>query len=127
MAVVLALPGNEDHATRLGHLLGARVVVPEVRRFPDGELYVRLPDDADVAGQDVVLVGTLHQPMDKFLLVAFLAGTARDLGARRVGLVAPYLAFLRQDARFRTGEGVTAKYFGELMSRTVDWLVTVDP
>lgn len=128
MAVVIALPGNADHATRLGTALGARVIVPEVRLFPDGEIYVRIAEeDAGLAGQDAILVGSLHQPSEKFLLVAFLAGTARDLGATRVGLVAPYLAFLRQDARFKPGEGVTAKYFADLMSRTVDWLVTVDP
>jgi ribose-phosphate pyrophosphokinase len=99
--------------------------VPEVRRFPDGELYVRI--DAELAGRDAVLVGTLTQPADKLLLIAFLAATARDLGARRVGLVAPYLAFMRQDVAFQRGEGVTARYFGKLVSGIVDWLVTVDP
>jgi ribose-phosphate pyrophosphokinase len=34
---------------------------------------------------------------------------------------------MRQDTRFKPGEGITAKYFADLMSRTVDWLVTVDP
>ena len=45
-------------------------------------------------------------------MIAFLAATARDLGARRVGLVAPYLAFMRQDVQFKPGEGVTSTYFG---------------
>ncbi|MBA3538443.1 MAG: ribose-phosphate diphosphokinase [Deltaproteobacteria bacterium] len=129
MAVVIAVPGSEDHASQLGQRLGVPVVIPEVRTFPDGEIYVRI--DADLVGQDAILCGSLHRPAaglgDKFLQVAFLAGTARDLGARRVGLVAPYLAFMRQDARFKAGEGITAKYFADLVSRTVDWLVTVDP
>jgi len=34
---------------------------------------------------------------------------------------------MRQDSRFHRGEGVTAAYFGRLISSTVDWLVTVDP
>ena len=125
MTVVLAVPGNVTHAERLATHLGVPLIVPEVRRFPDGELYVRI--DGDVAGHEVVLVGSLQDPGDKFLLVAFLAGTARDLGATAVGLVAPYLAYMRQDARFKTGEGVTSRYFGKLMSQTFDWLVTVDP
>jgi ribose-phosphate pyrophosphokinase len=125
VTVVLAVPGNVIHAERLATSLGARLLVPEVRRFPDGEVYVRI--DGDVTGHDVVLVGSLHEPGDKFLLIAFLAGTARDLGAKQVGLVAPYLAYMRQDSRFRPGEGITASYFAKLMSGVVDWLVTVDP
>jgi ribose-phosphate pyrophosphokinase len=41
MAVVIAVPGNEDQAAQLATRLGAEVVSAEVRRFPDGELYVR--------------------------------------------------------------------------------------
>lgn len=122
MSVLIALPGEEEHARRLGTRLGFRVVVPEVRQFPDGELYVRI---ADELADDVVIVGNANS--DNFLRVAFLAGTARDLGARRVGLVAPYLAYMRQDSQFRPGEGVTAKYYARLVSSTFDWLVTVDP
>ena len=125
MTVVIAVPGSDKQASELATRLGATLVTPEIRQFPDGELYVRI--DGDVKGSDVVIVGSLHAPGDKFLLVAFLAGTARDLGARRVGLVAPYLSYLRQDSRFKAGEGVTATYFGKLMSGVVDWLVTVDP
>ena len=123
--MVLAVPGDEVHARELAARLCVALVVPEVRQFPDGEQYVRI--EADVAGHEVILVGSLHGHGDTFLRIAFLADTARDLGASRVGLVAPYLAYLRQDDRFRPGEGVTARYFGRLMSQVVDWLVTVDP
>ncbi len=124
MAVVIALPGSEEHATKLAGRLGLDVVVSELRRFPDGEIYVRLPRVAD----QVVICGSLYPaPADRFLELAFLAATARELGARRVGLVAPYLAFLRQDVQFHPGEGVTAKYFARMVSAAVDWLVTVDP
>ena len=122
MPVLIALPGNEDHARGLAARLECPVLVPEIRQFPDGELYVRI--DGEVRG-DAVLVGNASG--DNFLRIAFLAGTARDLGATRVGLVAPYLAYMRQDHRFKPGEGITASYFGRLMSSTVDWLVTVDP
>jgi ribose-phosphate pyrophosphokinase len=125
VTVVIAVPGSDKQARELATRLAATLFVPEVRQFPDGELYVRI--DGDVKGQDVVIVGSLHEPGTRFLLIAFLAGTARDLGAKSVGLVAPYLSYLRQDSRFKTGEGVTATYFAKLMSQVVDWLVTVDP
>lgn len=123
MTVLIAVPGSEASAQRLGTRLGIDVIVPELRQFPDGELYVRI--DRDALDGDAVIVGNLHG--DNFLRVAFIAGTARDLGAARVGLVAPYLAYMRQDTRFKPGEGVTAAYFARLVSSTVDWLVTVDP
>ena len=126
MTAVIAVPGNDAQAAKLAQRLGTEVTPVEVRQFPDGEIYCRI--DAPLAGRDVVLVGSLYpSPAERFLMVAFLASTARDLGARKVGLVAPYLAFMRQDIRFRTGEGVTSHYFAKLVSGVVDWMVTVDP
>jgi len=125
VTVVIAVPGSDKQARELATRLGAPLLIPEIRQFPDGELYVRI--DGEVAGEEVVIVGSMHASGDKFLLISFLAGTARDLGARRVGLVAPYLSYLRQDSRFNPGEGVTATYFARLLSQVVDWLVTVDP
>jgi ribose-phosphate pyrophosphokinase len=121
---VVAIPGSEDHAGKLARALGVELVEPELRRFPDGELYVRLPK----AAEHVVLCGSLYPaPAERFMELALIAGTARDLGAKRVGLVAPYLAFMRQDAAFADGEGVTARYFARLVSGVIDWMVTVDP
>lgn len=128
MTVVIAIPGNEAQAERLAARLGAQVIAAQVRPFPDGELYVRLDPGAQLAGRDAVIVGSLYPaPAEKFLAVAFVAAAARDHGARRVGLVAPYLAFMRQDVRFQPGEAVTSTSFARLVSATVDWLVTVDP
>jgi len=126
VAVVLAIPGSVQQARALGERLGAEVIAPEVRRFPDGEIFVKLP--GELRGEDAIVVGSLYpDPAEKFLTVAFVAATARDCGARKVGLVAPYLAFMRQDAVFAPGEGVTSAYFAKLVSGAVDWLVTVDP
>jgi ribose-phosphate pyrophosphokinase len=124
-AVVLALPGCEPCADRVRERVPAETGAAMVRAFPDGELYVRI--DTPVEGRDVVLVGSLDRPGDKLLPLLLLAATARDLGARRVGLVAPYLSFMRQDSRFHPGEGVTSRYVAKLLSGAVDWLVTVDP
>ena len=123
--VVIAVPGCEVHADRLMARIDADRGQIEVRCFPDGEYYIRI--DSPVDGRDVVLACSLDKPGDKVLPLLFLAATARDLGARTLGLVAPYLSFMRQDSRFQPGEGVTSSYFAQLVSRTVDWLVTVDP
>jgi ribose-phosphate pyrophosphokinase len=123
--IVLPLPGNERLARTLADTLGGSTGSPTVRRFPDGESYVRIEEP--VREREVVLACTLVRPDDKVLSLLFLAATARDLGARSVGLVAPYLAYMRQDRRFQEGEGVTSTYFAALLSGAFDWLVTVDP
>ena len=123
--VIFALPGNE----RLTHALASHLAVEvgrlTVRRFPDGETYVRI--ETPVTGREAILACTLDRPDDKVLPLLFLAATARELGARRVGLLAPYLAYMRQDRRFTAGEGVTSTYFAVLISHALGWLVTVDP
>ncbi|HEY0884502.1 MAG TPA: ribose-phosphate pyrophosphokinase [Ramlibacter sp.] len=96
-----------------------------LHRFPDGECLVRL--DAEVQGRCVVFAGSLAHPDGKTLPLLFAADAARELGADRVGLVAPYLAYMRQDQRFRAGEAVTSRSYARLLSGTLDFLVTVDP
>ncbi len=123
--LILALPHNETLAQALAGVLGVDSAVVETRQFPDGESYVRLP--VPTADCDVVLVCTLDRPDSKLLPLLFAAATARELGARRVGLVAPYLAYMRQDRRFHPGEAVTARGVARLLSDAVDWLITVDP
>ncbi|HXJ00894.1 MAG TPA: ribose-phosphate pyrophosphokinase [Micropepsaceae bacterium] len=123
--LVLALPGNEVLAGLLVEKLDADAGHVEFRRFPDGESYVRL--DSEIAGRSVVLVSTLDRPDPKFLPLAFVAATARELGATRVGLIAPYLAYMRQDRRFHPGEAITSRIFADQLSVIVDWLVAVDP
>lgn len=97
----------------------------ERRQFPDGESYVRLLTRAD--GRDVLLLCSLDQPDTKTVSLLFAADAARAQGARSVGLVAPYLAYMRQDEAFRPGEAVTSLTYSRLLSNQFDWLVTVDP
>lgn len=131
MTLLLPFPHNEASTSGLEVALrhrgddAVRTGAFALRNFPDGETYVRI--HCDVRGQPVVLVCTLDQPDAKILPLLFLAATVRDLGASSVGLVAPYLAYMRQDRRFTDGEGITSTYFAALLSRAVDWLVTVDP
>ena len=99
--LLFPLPGNENFCARLASAMAADCGVLEYRRFPDGESYVRLRDA--VRDRDVVLVCTLNAPDEKTLPLLFAGRTARELGARRVGLVAPYLAYMRQDKRFQPG------------------------
>lgn len=123
--VIIPLPGNEALARDLARSGAGELAAIETRNFPDGETYVRLA--CDVAGQAVLLVSTLARPDEGFLRLIFLADAARSLGAATVTLVAPYLAYMRQDRRFQPGEAVTSLSFARLISSSFDRLVTVDP
>lgn len=123
--LLLPLPGNERFAGDLAAVSGGEVGAVETRRFPDGETYLRLL--TPVAGRPVDLVATLAGPDPDFLRLAFAADAARAQGATRVRLIAPYLAYMRQDKAFRTGEAVTSDTFARLVSSLFDGLVTVDP
>jgi ribose-phosphate pyrophosphokinase len=123
--VVLSFPDNEILASSLVLALSGSQGSLETRHFPDGESYVRLK--SDVAGRSVVLVCSLDHPDSKILPLIFAAKTARHLNASSIGLVAPYLSYMRQDRSFHTGEAVTSVQFAELLNSSVDWLVTIDP
>ena len=124
-SVILPFPDNAETAASLAKRLDAEVGAVTLRRFPDGETYVRI--ETPVTGRETILVCTLSRPDEKMLPLLLAAATAKDLGATRVGLVAPYLAYMRQDARFQPGEGITSRYVARLLSQAMDWLVTVDP
>lgn len=124
-AVVFAFPGHEALAGEIAARTGAAQGKLELHRFPDGESRVRL--DSPVAGQHAILACGLQHPDERLLPLAFAAAAARELGAASLGIVAPYLGYLRQDQRFRPGEALTSATFAGIVSRFADWLVTVDP
>ncbi|MGN6517761.1 MAG: ribose-phosphate diphosphokinase [Rhizomicrobium sp.] len=124
-ALLFALPGNEALTGSVAKWLGAAAGTLFTRRFPDREIYLRY--ESEVSGKEIALVCTLSDPDSKLIPLLLAAQGARQLGAARIGLVAPYLAYMRQDTRFHPGEAVTSQAIGSLLSRHFDWLVTVDP
>ena len=123
--LVIPMPGNDTLARNLCALGAGEFGALETRTFPDRESYLRFAQAP--SGRSVALIATLADPNEQFLPLLFAARTARELGARRVGLVAPYLGYMRQDARFHPGEAVTSRHFASLISADFDWLVTIDP
>jgi ribose-phosphate pyrophosphokinase len=123
--LLIALPGNDKLTGALAAVLGYEVGTLEVRSFPDGETYLRFMTSPEQ--RSVGLVCTLDHPNDKILPLLFAAATARELKATKIGLISPYLAYMRQDRRFKAGEAVTSRQIAGLMSDAFDWLVTVDP
>lgn len=123
--LILSFPGNETLAARLAGHSGWEMAPVDLHRFPDGETLVTLPPDLN--GREVAVLCAMRDPDRLALPLRFAAATARELGAARVGLIAPYLAYMRQDARFAPGQAVSARLFAGFLRESFDWLATVDP
>jgi ribose-phosphate pyrophosphokinase len=127
-ASLLYFADEEAAALRLAHAAGRPAHAIERHRFPDGELRLRLPLDAQGAlPARVVLLRSLHQPNEKLVELLLAARTARGLGARHLTLVAPYLAYMRQDMAFEPGQVVSQQVVGGFLASLFDAVVTVDP
>lgn len=123
--ILLSFPEMRPLASELATALGAEMQVLDWHQFPDGESLMTL--SGDLAGADVALLATLRDPDRLALPLRFTAATAREMGARRVGLIAPYLGYMRQDRRFAQGQAISAPLFAQFLGESFDWLVTVDP
>ena len=121
---LLYLDDERSFARRLA--AGARIDASPVRRhrFPDGELKLTLPPRLPRA---IAILRSLHEPNEKLIELWLAAHTARTLGAVTVTLVAPYLAYMRQDRAFAPGEAVSQRHIGALLASVFDRVITVDP
>jgi len=123
--IVFALPGNEKLAKSIISGIKCEEGKYEYHRFPDEESYIRL--ESGVNGKEAIIVCTLDRPDNKFLPLYFLSEIIRDAGADKITLVAPYLAYMRQDKKFNPGECITSEHFANLLSGFIDELITIDP
>lgn len=123
--LLLALPGYEPLAASIAQKTAFPLGQLEMRRFPDGETYLRIL--TDVSEMSIILVGSLYHPDEKIIPIYLLTATLRANGAASVTLVVPYLAYMRQDKIFMKGEGLTAAYIATLLSSFLDGLITIDP
>ncbi|AOP35448.1 phosphoribosylpyrophosphate synthetase [Leptospira tipperaryensis] len=123
--LLFSFPENDSLTKSISLLSGISIGEVEFGNYPDGESHCRILEE--VKDSEVYLICSLNQPDSKILSLIFFCETAKSLGASKVHLVSPYLCYMRQDKVFKTGEGITAKYFAALLSRYVDSLLTIDP
>jgi ribose-phosphate pyrophosphokinase len=124
--IVVPGPASQELGKRIAEKLGVQSAKIYFRKFPDGETYIRLEDN--LKGEELVVVQTTSPPQETHLMQLFLmADTAKDLGAKKVIAVVPYLAYARQDKRFLPGEAVSIRTISKLLATSgVDSLLTVN-
>jgi len=122
--MLLYFDDEAELAQRVAHASGLSGVVIKKHRFPDGELKLQLPERLP---EHIVLFRSLHQPNEKLVELLLVARTATQLGADRITLVAPYLAYMRQDMAFSPGEVISQQVIGGFLASLFDAVITVDP
>jgi ribose-phosphate pyrophosphokinase len=111
-------------AERISRELGnAPFAIPFTKRFPDGEMYVRV--GGRLEGEDIVIVQSTRTDQDLVELL-LLEDAVKEAGAMRVFVVVPYFGYARQDRRFFPGEPVSARTFCRHVELDADGVVTVD-
>lgn len=80
----------------------------EYRRFPDGEMYIRFEEKIKKI-RDLLIVQSLYPPQDVHLIqLFFMLDACKELNIN-VHLFIPYLAYARQDKRFKDYECISSK------------------
>ncbi|OYQ34968.1 hypothetical protein CHU95_10370 [Niveispirillum lacus] len=123
MDILIGFPEGMALADNLSARTGLALYPVALHRFPDGESLVRL----EAAPDRAIIVRSLDQPNDKLVELHFLAGALRERGCKELTLVAPYLAYMRQDMEFRPGEVVSQRIMGRWLGGLFDRIITVDP
>jgi ribose-phosphate pyrophosphokinase len=124
--VIVSGSANEALALAMAARLGRVPLRRTLRRFPDGEIELRL--DESVRGNDVYIVQSTCPPVDGTINeLLLLADASRLAGAKRVTAVVPYFGYARQDRRVHGREPLAARLIGRCLAAAgVDRLITVD-
>lgn len=124
MTLLLHFDDEAALAAALARELDCEFAAVRSHRFPDGECRLTLPPRLPPR---TVLLRGLQQPNDKLAQLLLVAPAARELGARQLVLLAPYLAYMRQDMAFSPGEVVSQRHLGASLAAWFDAVVTIDP
>ncbi|MBS3109321.1 ribose-phosphate diphosphokinase [Candidatus Woesearchaeota archaeon] len=122
--IIVGCSASQGLGKKIARKLHKKYYDLKVGSFPDGETHLKFSNK--VRNRTVVLVQTLHNPNEKLIEILLAGYTAKDLGARKIILVAPYLAYMRQDKRFHAGEAVSNRIIAKLF-KVFDEIITVDP
>ncbi|MCK4634268.1 MAG: ribose-phosphate diphosphokinase [Candidatus Aenigmarchaeota archaeon] len=96
------------HLAKIMEKYDVNVVYPKIKTFPDGETYVRIPEE--VRNQDVIVLCSDKNNPDKTLSeLNGIAGGLKYSKAKSKKLFAAYMPYGRQDGKFKRGEPNRAK------------------
>jgi len=111
--MIISGSASQDLAAQVARELGEELCHVEFKKFPDGERYLRIDGVID---EEVTIIQSTAYPQDENLMeLLFLISNVKDLGAKYVRVIVPYMGYARQEKRFNPGEAVSAKIVSNLI------------
>jgi len=115
---VICTEKSQILATQLAKVLKTTIVDVKFSRFPDGEQFL----EAGALDDETIIVGSVVDS-DSLVQLVLLVDACEGSEKR---LVLPYMAYARQDKKFRTGEPVSARAIARILSQGVADVTTVN-
>jgi ribose-phosphate pyrophosphokinase len=105
---------NRPLAEEVAAHLGQPLCAVTIRRFADGELFVKI--DENVRGRDVYIVQPTNPPAENMMELLLLMDAAKRASAARVTAVIPYFGYARQDRKDQPRVAISAKLMANMVS-----------
>ena len=123
--MVLTGTANPALAERIAEELAQPLCAVTLKRFADGEIFVRI--DENVRGRDVFVIQSTNPPAENILELLLLIDAAKRASAARVTAVVPYYGYARQDRKDQPRVSIAAKLMANLIvAAGADRLITID-
>ncbi|MGK7312535.1 MAG: ribose-phosphate diphosphokinase [Candidatus Longimicrobiales bacterium M2_2A_002] len=111
--MLLSGTANRPLAEEIASALGMSLSDATVSRFADGEIFVRLNQNA--RGRDVFIIQPTPPPGDSIMELLLLIDAAKRASAARVTSVMPYYGYARQDRKDQPRVAIGAKLLANVM------------
>jgi ribose-phosphate pyrophosphokinase len=111
--MLLSGTANRPLAEEIASALDLSLTDASVSRFADGEIFVRLNENA--RGRDVFIVQPTPPPAENIMELLLLTDAAKRASAARVTAVMPYYGYARQDRKDQPRVAIGAKLLANLM------------
>ena len=124
--MVFAGTSNPDMAEGVARHLGVELGNVKIRKFANGEIYVRYLES--VRGADVFIIQSICSPVNTHLMeLLIMVDAAKRASARTITAVVTHYGYARQDKKSAAREPITAKLVADLMTTSgVSRVITMD-
>jgi ribose-phosphate pyrophosphokinase len=123
--LLLSGTANRPLAEEIGKHLGQPLCQVTIRRFADGEIFVKI--DENVRGQDVFIIQSTNPPAENLLELLILIDAAKRASAARVTAVIPYFGYSRQDRKDQPRVAISAKLMANMVTTAgADRVLSID-
>ena len=121
---LIAGSASQPLSKKISTALKLPIIDTQTKRFPDGELYIRILEN--IKNEEIMIVQTTY-PDENIIELFLLLDAAKRAKAKNITVIIPYFGYARQDKQFKEGEPISAAALARLISTLADNIITVDP